>query len=136
MSRSLAPLVSVVVLLSACAGPRTEHRVAEGALGPYSGAVVTGDLVFVSGKIGERGGTFEHEAETAIGRVSEELAGLGLDLGDVVEARVYLTDMGRYAEFNEIYGRLFPAPYPARACVAVAALPGEARVEVQVVARR
>ena len=136
MARMSRSLLLLVVLLSACAGSRTEHKVAEGALGPYSGAVVAGDLVFVSGKIGERGGTFAHEAETAIGRVSEELAGLGLDLGDVVEARVFLTDMDRYSEFNEIYGRLFPAPYPARACVAVAALPGEARVEVQVVARR
>lgn len=127
----------LLLLAGACVGPRdaTAHRVAEGALGPYSGAVTSGGFAFVSGKIGERGGTFEREAETAILAVQEELRGLALDLGDVVESRVFLTDMNDYAAFNAIYARLFPAPYPARACVAVAALPAGARVEVQVVAR-
>lgn len=140
MSRTLLSALLLTGLslsgLVSCVGGRggVEHLDAEGALGPYSGAVVAGDLVFVSGKIGERGGSFEREAETAIAAASAELARLGLDLSDVVESRVYLTDIDRYAEFNEIYARLFPAPYPARACVAVAALPGGARVEVQVVA--
>lgn len=135
MSRTSLSALLLTVLVS-CVGSRgaVEHLDAEGALGPYSGAVVAGDLVFVSGKIGDRGGTFEREAETAIEAASAELARLGLDLSDVVESRVYLTDIERYAEFNEIYARMFPAPYPARACVAVAALPGGARVEVQVVA--
>lgn len=124
----------ILCLLSACAG--TQHRTDEGALGPYSASVAAGGFVFVSGKIGERGGTFEHEVETAIDSVEAELDDNGLGLGDVVEARVFLTDIERYAEFNAIYARRFPAPYPARACVAVAALPGGARVEVQVVARR
>lgn len=124
------------LLGAACTSSGTSHRDAEGALGPYSGAVVSGDFAFVSGKIGERGGTFEREVETAIDAVERELAGVGLDLGDVVEARVFLVDMERYADFNAIYARRFPTPYPARACVAVAALPGKAQVEVQVVARR
>ena len=142
MMRSLPPLLASLAVLSllssGCAAPggRTEHHAAEGAIGPYSGAVSAGGFVFVSGKIGERGAGFRREAETAIERVREELARLGLDLSHVVEARVYLTDMERYAELNEIYARLFPAPYPARACVAVAALPAGAQVEVQVVARR
>ena len=54
---------------------------------------------------------------------------------DVVEARIYLVDMERYGEFNEIYSRRLTAPYPARACVAVAALPRGAQVEIQMVAR-
>ena len=136
LPRTFAAVSLCLPLIAACRGGATEHRVAEGALGPYSGAVIAGDLVFVSGKIGERGGSFEHEAETAIEAVRAELAGLGLDLGDVVESRVFLTDMERYADFNAVYGRLFPSPYPARACVAVAALPAGARVEVQCVARR
>jgi 2-iminobutanoate/2-iminopropanoate deaminase len=135
--RSASSLLLALPLLSlGCRAPATEHRVAPGALGPYSGAVVAGDLVFVSGQIGERGGTFEHEAETAVEAVRAELAPLGLDLADVVESRVFLTDIERYADFNAVYARLFPAPYPARACVAVAALPAGARVEVQCVARR
>ena len=109
---------------------------AANALGPYSSAVVVGDLALLSGKIGERGQSFAHEVETCLDAVENTLASLGLSFADVVEARVYLTDMERYAEFNEIYGRRLSAPYPARTCVAVAALPGGARVEVQVAARR
>jgi len=112
------------------------HAEAEGALGPYSGHVRAGDLVFVSGKIGEGGGTFEHEAATAIDRVAAELARARLSLDDVVSATVYLTDMELYGAFNAIYAARFPAPYPARACVEVGELPGGARVEIVVTARR
>lgn len=130
---------AAAVLLSAGAcsqGPApTRHHAAPGALGPYSGSVEAGDLVFLSGKIGDRGGTFEHEVETALDAVEAELGGLGLASADLVSVTVYLTDMQLYTAFNEVYARRIPAPHPARACVAVAALPGGARVEVQAVAR-
>lgn len=117
--------------------PDIVHHRAEGALGPYSAAVETGSLLFVSGKIGERGQSFAHEATTAMDAVRAELERHGARFADVVTATVFLTDMERYAEFNEIYATYFTAPrYPARACVAVAALPAGARVEVQVVAKR
>ena len=54
------------LLLSACAGTPTRHLVDAGAIGPYSSAVVAGDFVLLSGEIGERGGSFEHEVETCI----------------------------------------------------------------------
>ena len=130
------PVLAAAFTLSCVSPPGTDHVVAEGALGPYSAAVLSGDFVWVSGKIGERGGEFEHEVETAIDAVEDELANIGLTLGDVVEALVFLTDIDDYGRFNEIYGRRFPAPYPARACVSVAALPAGARVEVKVIARR
>ena len=57
-------------------------------------------------------------------------------LADVLSVTVFLTDMGQYSEFNAVYARLFRAPYPARACVAVSALPANLRVEVQAVAAR
>jgi 2-iminobutanoate/2-iminopropanoate deaminase len=122
-------------LALACSAP-LEHRAATGALGPYSGAVAAGELVFVSGKIGARGDSFAREAETAIDALAAELGGLGLGLADVVSVTVYLTDMGLYGELNQVYAARFPAPHPARACVAVAALPGGARVELQAIARR
>lgn len=121
-------------LVSACHSGPAEHHAAEGALGPYSAAVTSGDLVFLSGKIGESG-DFAHEAETSLDRVEAELQKLGLTFADVVEARIFLVDMERYDEFNEIYARRLTAPYPARACVAVAALPRGAQVEIQMVAR-
>lgn len=134
----LFPKVSMLALalsLVACGSlgePR--HRLPEGASGPYSSTVSVGDLHFLSGKIGAREGSFEDEAESAISRVQAELAASDLTLGDVVSVTVYLTDMDRYDEFNRIYSRRFPPPYPARTCVAVAALPRGARVEIAVTA--
>lgn len=131
------PIVLLTLLLAtSCATPPPEYLVDEGALGPYSSGVVVGDLVMLSGKIGVRGGTFQSEVETCIDVIERDLGSVGLGLGDVVEARVYLTDMERYGDFNAIYGRRFTSPYPARTCVAVKALPGNARVEVQVAAKR
>lgn len=109
---------------------------APGALGPYSGSVRAGGFVFVSGKIGERGEGFEREVVTALDAVEAELERAGLGLRDVVAATVYLTDLDRYAELNALYGARFAEPYPARVCVEVSRLPGDAQVEIQVTARR
>ena len=124
------------MLVAGCSSSETTHQPAVGALGPYSGAVLSGDFVFVSGKIGERGGEFDHEVQTAIDAVEEELRRAGLALADLVSVTVYVTDMASYGQFNEIYAARVPEPYPARAVVAVSALPGGARVEIQAIARR
>lgn len=113
-----------------------DHQPAEGALGPYSGAVITGDFIFASGKIGQRDGDFDSEVRTALDAVENELKRAGATMRDLVSVTVYLTDMQNYARFNEIYASRVPAPHPARAVVAVAALPGNARVEIQAIARR
>jgi len=126
-----------VAFAAACRTPtETAFLPAANAVGPYSGAVLSGDFCFVSGKIGKRGVPFAMEAESAIDEVEAELKRAGLSLSDVVSANVYLTDIGFYSEFNEIYGRRFSKPYPARTCVAVKELPVGASVEVQVIARR
>ena len=132
-------LIVIPGMVAACSSvppAELEHVVAEDALGPYSGAVLLGDLCFVSGKIGTTGGSFADEVETAIDRVEEELDRAGLGLGDVASVTVFLTDIANYRELNGIYEKRFPSPYPARACVAVNSLPGQARVEIQVIARR
>jgi len=138
--RSCALLLALLPLACATgshpARRDTVHQAAPGAIGPYSGAVLAGGFCFVAGKIGERGQGFAHEVETAIDAIEAQLAEVGLGLEDAVQAIVYLTDMGRYAELNEIYARRFPEPYPARVCIAVAALPGNALVEIHVTARR
>jgi len=112
------------------------HLPAANALGPYSASVESHGLVFVSGKGGPSDGSFAEEAEGAVRALESELARSKLTLADVVSVNVFLTDMGQYAEFNQVYARLFPQPYPARACVAVAALPAKFRVEIQAVAAR
>ncbi|MHC4992391.1 MAG: Rid family hydrolase [Planctomycetota bacterium] len=126
------------VVLAGCQAPGsdTEFLPATAAIGPYSGSVRSGDLCFVSGKIGQRGGRFEQEATTAIDAVEAELARSGLDLGDLVKVTVYLTDMNLYGPFNEIYADRLEPPYPARVCVAVRELPAGARVEIAGIARR
>ncbi len=136
--RSILPVVLIpLVPLTACrSASHTEHLEAQGAFGPYSAAVMTEELVFVSGKIGSDTSSFEAEARSAIEAVRAELSRVGLGLEDVVSATVYLTDMNRYAEINKIYSEMFSSPYPARACIAVAALPRNAQVEVQVIAAR
>lgn len=127
-------LLLLAAAATGCAAPRTEHLPAASAIGPYSAAVSSGDLVFLSGKIGKRGGTFPEEVKTAIDAVEADLVALGLGLGDVLSVNVFVTDMALYAELNTAYGERFPKPYPARTTVGVAALPGGARVEVQAVA--
>ena len=93
------------------------------------------NLVFVSGKIGNRGGSFDVEVNTAINAIEKELARSGVTLADVISVTVYLTDLDLYGEFNSIYAKRFSNPYPARALVEVSRLPGDARVEIQVIAK-
>lgn len=129
----------LLLLLAACSSPDLAFHKDPRALGPYSSAVESDGLVILSGKIAAadvRGTTFAAEVESTIDAIEAQLQELGLGLGDAVAATVYLTDMERYAEFNELYGTRFKVPYPARVCVAVAALPGGAQVEIQVTARR
>ena len=137
MRRGAASVLVVSALLVACAGHApVRHLEAPDALGPYSAAVLTGEWCLLSGKIGQRGGSFAQEVETAFDAVEHDLERAGLSLADVAAVTVYLADMDDYAELNAIYARRLPAPYPARTTVGVAALPGGARVELSVVARR
>jgi 2-iminobutanoate/2-iminopropanoate deaminase len=119
----------------AAARASTVYFDAPGALGPYSAAVRSSDLVFFSGRIGATKASFEEEVETTIGALEVELRRAGLELADVLSCTVYLTDMERYADFNAVYAKKFAKPYPARTCVAVTALPAGAHVELQAVAR-
>lgn len=109
---------------------------------PFSPAVYAGKSLYVSGQIGVdpttaslvHGGAAA-EAEQALKNVGIVLAAAGKSLADVVKANVYLVDMADYSAMNAAYARAFEPPYPARTCVAVAALPFGARVEIEVIAR-
>ena len=112
------------------------------AIGPYSQAVRSADLLFISGQIPldpadgalVPGGVRE-QTEQVLKNLVGVLSAAGLELGNVLKTTVYLTDMGSFAEMNEVYAKFFSAPYPARAAVEVAALPKDARVEIEAVAR-
>ena len=111
--------------------------------GPYSPGVRSGDHVFLSGQTGvdpATGRLVEGDVAAQAEQIFKNLAGVlaaaGLSLGDVVKCNVYLTDIGDFQAMNAVYARQFESPYPARTTVAVAALPGGARIEIELVARQ
>lgn len=111
------------------------------AIGPYSQAVRSGGLLFVSGQIPldpESGQMVEGGAAEQTARVLENLKAIleaaGSSLGRVLKTTVYLKDLGDFAAMNAVYARYFPGEAPARATLEVARLPREARVEIEAVA--
>ncbi len=113
---------------------------APAAIGPYSQAVRAGDTVYLSGQIPldpESGEVITGEFADRCRRVFDNLAAVaqaaGGSLDNVVKLNVYLTDLGRFAEVNEIMAGYFSEPYPARAAVEVAALPKGVDVEMDAI---
>jgi 2-iminobutanoate/2-iminopropanoate deaminase len=115
---------------------------APGAIGPYSQGISSGEMVFVSGQTPllpdgamAPGGVAEH-TEQCLHNVLQVLIAAGLTMNDVVKTTVFMTDLGRFAEMNEVYGKHFRPPFPARSTVQVSALPKGADVEIEAVAVR
>ncbi|MBU9719939.1 MULTISPECIES: RidA family protein [Bacillaceae] len=112
------------------------------AIGPYSQAVVVGDFVYTSGQLGldpetmelEKG--VEKQTERVFKNLEAVLQAAGCGLNDVVKAMVFLKDMDDFAKVNDIYGKQFDEPFPARSAVEVARLPKDALVEIEVIAKK
>ncbi len=111
---------------------------APAAIGPYSQAVKAEGWLYVSGQIplvpetGEMvDGPFDVQVRRVLENVKAILHAAGYELGDVVAVDVFLTDLGRFAEFNEIYEAFFQGHKPARAVVEVSALPRGALLEMK-----
>jgi 2-iminobutanoate/2-iminopropanoate deaminase len=132
----ILPILLVVAACGCLARAPKLHLDAKNAVGPYSAAVESGETVWLSGKIGDPSKSFREEVQGAIDAIEADLKPVGLTLRDVVSVNVFLTDMLRFTEMNEVYAQRFPRPYPARTTVGVAALPKGARIEIQAVARR
>jgi len=116
---------------------------APSAVGPYSQAIATQDLVFCSGQVGLDPGSgelveggVEAQLERAIKNLEAVLDAGGCSLADVVKTTVFLADIGDFANVNATYARFFPDPPPARSTFAVAGLPKHARIEIEAVAVR
>ena len=111
-------------------------------IGPYSQAVQSGDFVFTSGQIGIDPATGNLSATTdeQTVRTMENLHAIlqqsGLGFRDVVQTRIYLTNMSDWTTVNGIYGSYFKDGYPARVTVQVAGLPKGAKVEIEMVAKK
>lgn len=111
------------------------------AIGPYSQGIRTGNLLFLSGQIPidpKTGEVIQGGIEAQTIQVLNNLEGIlveaGASFNNVVKTTVYLTDLGNFGTVNEIYGRYFTSPYPARACIQVAGLPKNVLVEIELIA--
>ena len=113
------------------------------AIGPYSAAIESGELVFVSGQIPLDSlsgklveGDIAAQTRQALENLKTILAAAGLGFGHVVKTTIFLTSMGDFAAVNGVYQSYLSEPYPARSTIAVAALPMGAKVEIEMVASR
>ena len=113
------------------------------AIGPYSQAIVAGELVFCSGQIpldpasGEIiKGTIEDETRRVMDNLSAVLEAAGTLLTRVVKTTIFLADMNDFAAVNAVYGEYFTQEPPARSTVQVARLPRDVRIEIEAIALR
>jgi 2-iminobutanoate/2-iminopropanoate deaminase len=110
-------------------------------IGPYSQAVRSGAMLFVSGQIALKPGTNElnnTDIATETKQVMENIAAIlqtaGLTFSHVVKTTIFLSDMAHFGVVNQVYGSYFSANYPARETVAVLGLPRQVNVEISVIA--
>jgi len=120
---------------------RVQTQSAPAAIGPYSQAIKANGFVFASGQIpidpatGEFvAGGIREQTEQVLKNLSEVLKAAGTSLEHVVKTTVFLADMKEFTVMNEVYAQYFKGETPARATVAAAGLPRDARVEIEAVA--
>jgi reactive intermediate/imine deaminase len=113
---------------------------APAAIGPYSQAIKVGNTVWISGQIPLDPetmelvtGSIEQEAERVFQNLAAVASAAGGSLADAVKINISLTDLGDFNTVNEVMKRFFDEPYPARACVQVAALPKGVGIEVEAI---
>ena len=113
------------------------------AIGPYSQAIRSGDLIFCAGQVGldpATGEAVQGDVKVQTARILDNLAGVlaaaGSDLAHVLKTTVFLTDMGDFAAMNEIYAQKFGDHRPARSTIGIAALPRGLRVEIECIATK
>jgi len=113
------------------------------AIGPYSQAVVVNGMLYSAGQIALDPATMEivaggiaEQRERVMLNLGAVLAAAGMSFGNVVKTTVFLVDMAEFGAMNEVYARHFGDHRPARSTVAVAGLPRNVRVEIEVVAAR
>ena len=110
-------------------------------IGPYSQAVQTGNMLFISGQIPIDpetnqliSGGIKDEAEQVMRNLGVLLLKAGFSFENVVKTTIFLSDMNHFAEVNEVYGSYFKSDYPARETVAVLGLPKNVNVEISLIA--
>ena len=110
-------------------------------IGPYNQAVMSGDMLFISGQIALIPGTADlsnadiaTEAHQVMKNLQAILTEAGLEFSHVVKTTIFLSDMNLFTAVNEVYGSYFSSGYPARETVAVKGLPKNVNVEISMIA--
>jgi len=110
------------------------------AVGPYAQARVVNGLLFVSGQlpVDPKTGAFNSDdmvvqTEQCLANIAAIAKAAGTGIEKTVKTTVLVTDLSRFSEMNEVYGKAFSAPFPARACYEVSALPLGAKIEIEAV---
>jgi 2-iminobutanoate/2-iminopropanoate deaminase len=115
---------------------------APAAIGPYSQAIEIDGFLFCSGQLGldpvtgQLLGGVEDQVERALLNLEAVLAAAGMTTADIVKTNIFLVDLDHFAVVNAVYARHMAEPAPARSTVEVAALPRNALVEIEAIARR
>jgi 2-iminobutanoate/2-iminopropanoate deaminase len=115
-------------------------QAAPAAVGPYSQAIKTGDLVFASGQLGLDPATgklqegLEAQTRQVLANLEAVLSAAGTSMANVVKTTIFLVDISQFSTVNAIYSTAFPTPPPARSTVQVAALPLGGLVEIEAIA--
>jgi 2-iminobutanoate/2-iminopropanoate deaminase len=144
-TRSLSRLIALTLTLVLFSGFSfaQEHRAISlagpGAKLPFSDGVVAGNTLFVAGQEGHEGeklapGGTGPETRAALAAIERVVTAAGFQMKDIVSVTVYLADIKDFDEMNKVYKAVMPDPKPARATVQVAALVGNAHVEIAAIA--
>jgi len=110
-------------------------------IGPYSQAILAGNILFVSGQIAIQKSTgllltahIEEETQQVMANLGEVLNAAGMNFSNVVKTSIFLKEMNNFPEVNSVYGRFFTQDPPARETVEVARLPKDVNVEISCIA--
>ena len=110
-------------------------------IGPYSQAVLTGNMLFISGQIcidpvtgALKNKDIQEETHQVMHNLKTILQKAGMDFSQVVKTTIFLTDMHQFSQVNEVYGKYFESDFPARETVQVSALPKFVNVEISMIA--
>ena len=112
-------------------------------IGPYSQAIMVDDILYISGQVcidpvtnHLKNKDLQEETHQVMANLKAILQEAGMSFRNVVKTTIFLTDMNRFSELNEIYGKYFESDYPTRETVQVSALPKFVNVEISMIAAR
>ena len=112
-------------------------------IGPYNQAIMIGDLLYISGQVcidpitnNLKNKNLQEETHQVMANLKAILEAAGMSFNNVVKTTIFLTDMNRFSELNEIYGKYFESDFPTRETVQVSALPKFVNVEISMIAAR